>query len=99
MGNPTATFRCFSGCPGSFALTEAIYRCPTCDGLLEVAHDLDVLRKTDGATWRALFDRRWAPTAATDGGITPSGVWSKREWVAPAVPDDAVITTGEGMTT
>lgn len=91
MTHPTATFRCFSGCAGTFPLTQAIYRCPKCDGLLEVAHDLDVLRKTSGEQWRALFDERWAPTAR-------SGVWSKREWVAPEVPDDAIVTTGEGMT-
>jgi threonine synthase len=86
-----ATFRCFSGCPGSFPLTRAIYRCPTCDGLLEVAHDLDALRRTSGAEWRARFDERWSPTSR-------SGVWSKREWVAPEVPDDAIVTAGEGMT-
>jgi threonine synthase len=100
MAHPTARFRCFEGCPGSFPLTQAIYRCPTCDGLLEVAHDLDILRKTSGEDWRALFDERWAATSNVTGvPRTPSsGVWSKREWVAPEVPDDAVVTTGEGMT-
>ena len=96
-GLPTARFRCFNGCPGSFPLTQAIYRCPTCDGLLEIAHDLDVLRRTSGEAWRALFDRRWSPTSST-AATAPSGVWSKREWVAPQVPDDAIVTTGEGMT-
>ena len=97
MARPNASFRCFNGCAGSFPLTQAIYRCPTCDGLLEVAHDLDALRATSGAEWRALFDRRWSPTSST-GVSAPSGVWSKREWVAPDVPDDAIVTTGEGMT-
>ena len=100
MVHPTARFRCFNStkrCAGTFPLTQAIYRCPTCDGLLEVAHDLDVLRKTSGEAWRALFDRRWAPTSSA-GNNAPSGVWSKREWVAPEVPDDAIVTTGEGMT-
>ncbi len=97
MAHPTASFRCFQGCAGTFPLTAAIYRCPTCDALLEVAHDLDVLRKTSGEQWRALFDKRWAATSNVSGAPT-SGVWSKREWVAPEVPDDAVVTTGEGMT-
>jgi threonine synthase len=88
----SATFRCFRGCAGSWPLTQAIYRCPTCDSLLEVHHDLGALAKAhDGAGWRALFDRRWSATSS-------SGVWSKREWVAPEVPDEAIVTTGEGMT-
>jgi threonine synthase len=91
MAHPTARFRCFKGCAGSYPLTQAIYRCPTCDGLLEVAHDREALRATSGERWRALFDERWSPTAR-------SGVWSKKEWIAPEVPDDAVVTTGEGMT-
>jgi threonine synthase len=98
MGHPTASFRCFKGCAGTFPLTEAVYRCPTCDGLLEVAHDLDALRSTTSAAWRELFDARWAATPARAGGFTPSGVWAKKEWVAPEIPTDAIITTGEGMT-
>jgi threonine synthase len=89
----SATFRCFQGCDGSYPLTQAIYRCPKCDGLLAVRHDMAALAKTTGGQWRALFDRRWSPV-----GTTPSGVWSKREWVAPEVPDEAIVTAGEGMT-
>jgi len=96
MAHPSARFRCFSGCAGTFPLTQAIYRCPTCDGLLEVAHDLDALRAASGEEWRARFDARWSPSWSS--GVTPSGVWSKREWVAPDVPDDAIVTTGEGLT-
>jgi threonine synthase len=100
MAHPTASFRCFKGCDGTFPLTQAIYRCPNCDGLLEVAHDLGVLKKTSGDEWRALFDRRWGPTSNVKGvpSSPPSGVWTKREWVAPEVPDEAIVTTGEGMT-
>ncbi|MBX3185614.1 MAG: threonine synthase [Labilithrix sp.] len=91
MTSPSARFRCFRGCAGTFPLTQAIYRCPTCDGLLEVAHDMDALRDKSGPEWRALFDARWSASAR-------SGVWSKKEWVAPEIPDDAIVTTGEGMT-
>jgi threonine synthase len=87
----TATFRCFRGCDGSHPLTQAIYRCPTCDALLTVRHDMAALAETPGAEWRKLFDARWNARAA-------SGVWTKREWVAPEIPDDAIVTTGEGMT-
>lgn len=91
----SATFRCFRGCDGTFPLTQAIYRCPKCDSLLEVRHDLGALAKTSGAEWRQLFDARWAPRA---GELGASGVWSKREWVAPEVPEDSIVTTGEGLT-
>ncbi|HEY8073450.1 MAG TPA: threonine synthase [Labilithrix sp.] len=87
----SASFRCFSGCDGSWPLTRAIYTCPTCGGLLAVRHDEEALAETSGAEWRRLFDSRWNAQAT-------SGVWSKREWVAPEIPDDAIVTTGEGMT-
>jgi threonine synthase len=86
-----AVFRCFRGCEGSFPLTQAIYQCPACGGLLEVHHDIDALAKTPAEAWRTLFDSRWSASAR-------SGVWSKREWVAPEVKEEAVVTAGEGMT-
>ena len=89
-----AVFRCFAGCPGEWALTTPIYRCPTCDGLLDVAHDLDALRDRSAAAWMKLFDERYMRTSWPYG----SGVWGKREWVAPEVPDDAIVSTGEGGT-
>ena len=91
MTRPFATFRCFKGCDGAWPLTRAIYTCPTCGGLLAVRHDVRALAETPGAEWRRIFDSRWSARAA-------SGVWSKREWVAPEIPDDAIVTTGEGMT-
>jgi threonine synthase len=89
-----ATFRCFSGCPGEYPLTEALYRCPKCDGLLEVAHDIDALRERSASAWIKLFEDRWMRTQWPYG----SGVWGKREWVAPEVPDDSIVSTGEGGT-
>jgi len=87
----SATFRCFRGCDSTYPLTQAIYRCPACDSLLEVAHDMNALADKSGAEWRALFDARWSATAR-------SGVWSKKEWIAPEIADDAIVSTGEGMT-
>jgi threonine synthase len=89
-----AAFRCFSGCPGEYPLTEALYRCPKCDGLLEVAHDIDALRERSASAWIKLFEDRWMRTQWPYG----SGVWGKREWVAPEVPDDSIVSTGEGGT-
>jgi len=87
----SAVFRCFRGCEGSFPLTQAIYRCPKCDGLLTVRHDMTALGEISGHDWKSMFDQRWSATSS-------SGVWSKREWVAPEIPDDDIVTTGEGMT-
>ena len=92
MGSYRAVFRCFHGCPGSFPLTQAIYRCPTCDGLLEVHHDLEALRDRSAAAWMKLFDDRYKRTHWPYG----SGVWGKREWVAPEVPDQFIVSTDEG---
>jgi threonine synthase len=94
MARYRAAFRCFSGCPGEYPLTEALYRCPQCDGLLEVAHDIEALRERSASAWIKLFEDRWMRTQWPYG----SGVWGKREWVAPEVPDDSIVSTGEGGT-
>jgi threonine synthase len=88
----SASFRCFNGCDDSrYPLTQAIYRCPKCDGLLAVRHDMKALATKSGAEWKALFDARW-------NARSTSGVWNFREWVAPEIPDESIVTTGEGMT-
>ena len=89
-----AVFRCFAGCPGEYPLTQPLYRCPRCDGLLEVAHDVGALRERSAGAWMKLFDDRWMRTQWPYG----SGVWGKREWVAPEVPDDCIVSTSEGGT-
>ncbi len=94
MARYRAVFRCFAGCPGEYPLTRALYRCPTCDGLLEVAHDMEALRDRSAAAWMKLFEDRWMRTEWPYG----SGVWGKREWVAPEVPDECIVSTGEGGT-
>ena len=90
-----AEFRCLSGCEGAFPLTQAVYRCPRCRGLLEVVHDIEALRSARGPKdWMKLFDDRYKRTIWPYG----SGVWGKREWVAPEVPDDRIVSTDEGGT-
>jgi len=92
--NPHAEFRCLLGCDGSFPLTQPIYRCPRCGGLLEVVHDLARLRGRKASEWMQLFDDRYKRTLWPYG----SGVWGKREWVAPSVPDDLIVSMDEGGT-
>ena len=74
-----ATLRCIRGCAGEHSLLTAIYRCPACNDLLEVAHDLDVLRTRSAGSWMRLFDERYKRTTWPYG----SAVWGKKEWVCP----------------
>jgi len=90
----SAAFRCIAGCPGTHPLDEPLYRCPTCGDLLEVAHDLDALKTRSAASWMKLFDERYKRTTWPYG----SAVWGKKEWVAPSVRDDMVVSMDEGGT-
>ena len=65
MSEYRAWFSCAAGCPGEHSLSEVIYRCPSCGGLLEVVHDVDALRaplggRVDAALRRALPAHRLA---------------------------------------
>jgi threonine synthase len=85
-------FRCAEGCDFRAALTEVVYRCPRCGGLLEVEHDRAALRQRGAPEWKALFEERYR------GGRWPygSGVWGKKEWVYPELADENVVSMGEG---
>ncbi len=81
-------------CGKRYPITEVIYRCDSCGGLVDVEHDLAPLRPRSGAEWRELFDSRvrsfeW-PYA--------SGVWGKWEWVAPHIARENIVSLGEGYT-
>jgi threonine synthase len=89
-----AWFQCNDGCEGRWELTEIIYRCPACDGLLEVAHDIDALKSRSPAAWMTLFDQRYMRTSWPYG----SGVWGKKELVYPQLDDDNVVSIYEGGT-
>ncbi|MEZ4362161.1 MAG: threonine synthase [Kofleriaceae bacterium] len=94
MISPRAVFRCAAGCPGEHPVNQVLYRCPSCAGLLEVAHDLDALAQRSAAQWKELFAARWR---GVDAPWT-SGVWGKREWVLPELRDENLVSLGEGAT-
>jgi len=87
-------FSCVAGCEGSYDIEEVIYRCPKCEELLEVRHDIDLLRRRSPSAWIQLFDER----VRTNRWPYGSGVWGKKEWVAPGVDDDCVVSLHEGHT-
>src|SRR5213596_3534516 len=95
MAHPLrAWLRCIEGCPDELPLEGFGYRCPRCDGLLEVAHDLEALKIRRAEAWMKLFDDRYKRTAWPYG----SGVWGKKEWVAPQLDESNVVSLDEGGT-
>jgi threonine synthase len=88
----SAWFRCAEGCDFRADLTEVVYECPRCGGLLEVEHDRAALRARSAAEWRALFDGRFRLGPWPYG----SGVWGKKEWVYPQLAIESVISMFEG---
>ncbi len=91
-GEFKAWFQCIAGCEGRYELNEIIYSCPSCGNLLEVRHDLEILRKTSGEEWKNLFDYRFMRTEWPYG----SAVWGKKEVVCPAVENENVVSMFEG---
>jgi threonine synthase len=89
-----AVFRCIAGCPGDHPLDAVLYRCPRCGDLLEVAHDMTSLAARTAAEWMKLFDDRFMRTQWPYG----SGVWGKKEWVAPHIRDENIVSMFEGGT-
>ena len=92
--NYRAVFKCIAGCHGEYDLEQAIYRCPHCGDLLEVAHDLAALREHDAAEWKKIFDGRYKRTEWPYG----SAVWGKKEWVCPGVRNENIVSMDEGGT-
>ena len=90
----TAVLRCIAGCPTEYPLAETLYRCPTCQNLLEVAHYLEALGDRSSSEWIHLFDDRYKRTAWPYG----SSVWGKKEWVCPVVRDENIVSMDEGGT-
>ncbi len=55
---------------------------------------MSALRAENGAFWARLFDDRYHGQRWPYG----SGVWGKKEWVMPEIPDDCVVSMYEGGT-
>ena len=87
-----AWFQCIRGCAGRHELNEIIYRCPKCNDLLEVCHDMERLKKRSAKGWVDLFERRYRRSDWPYG----SSVWGKKEMVCPNVANENVVSTYEG---
>jgi threonine synthase len=87
-----ASQRCAEpACGAQFAISERLYVCPQCGGLLDVEFELQGLKGADGLrdVWRA---RRASPDARDR-----SGVWRYRE-LLPFAEGAPVVTLAEGNT-
>jgi threonine synthase len=90
-----AWFQCIRAeCGLTYPLNSIIYRCAQCGGLLEVRHDLRALSQRSGIAWMRIFDDRYRATQWPYG----SGVWGKKEWILPEIPDENIVSLYEGGT-
>ena len=90
-----AWFQCINQeCNTRYELSDVIYRCKNCGELLEVQHDMDLLKQRSSEKWKTLFESRYRRNEWPYG----SAVWGKRELVCPNVEDDNIVSTYEGGT-
>jgi threonine synthase len=90
---PRAWFRSIHDSAETYALDEIVYTAK--DGaLLEVAHDMELLRAVPPEQWKRIFGGRGHSSEWPYG----SGVWGKKEWVLPDLRDDSVVSMYEGNT-
>ena len=90
-----AWFQCINpDCQSRYELTDIVYRCRECDELLEVQHDMSLLKKRSAEEWRELFESRYRLNEWPYG----SAVWGKRELVCPNVDNENIVSTYEGGT-
>jgi threonine synthase len=90
-----AWFQCINQeCRETYEINSIVYRCKTCDSLLEVQHDFKALARRDAKGWMKLFEDRYKSTQWPYG----SGVWGKKEWVLPQINEDNIVSLYEGGT-
>jgi threonine synthase len=88
-----AWFQCINEkCNEQYPLNKIVYRCKTCDSLLEVKHDMQALAHRSAKAWMKLFEDRYKSTQWPYG----SGIWGKKEWVLPQISDDNIVSLYEG---
>jgi len=87
----TAQLACFEErCRARLPITEIIYNCPRCGGLLEAVYDAPA----DPACLKKL----WRERRLSNDPLDQSGVWRYREFI-PFLPDySRVVTLREGCT-
>lgn len=93
MSSYKAMFHCMNDCgQAPIALDSVVYRCPSCNSLLEVRQDLEALKEKSPEEWKKIFDDR-------QGSIDwpyASGVWRYKEMVLPEINEEHIVSVCEG---
>jgi threonine synthase len=77
-------------------LEERKFRCPKCGDLYDIEHNFISTGKALGE-YTAIFDSRVSPEAfRVDGARYHSGVWRFQEWIMPFMPENRIVSLGEG---
>ena len=88
----SAELVCFEErCRARFPVTEAIYNCPHCGGLLEVAYPPPAAPPPD-------LKRVWRERRTSNAPLEQSGVWRYREIIPFLDSYESVVTLREGNT-
>ena len=90
MSQLRAHFRSIEDATKTHDLEEVVYDHE--GSLLEVFHPLEPLRARSAGDWKQLFASRAGSMDLPDR----SGVWGKKEWVLPQIPDEHVVSLAEG---
>jgi threonine synthase len=77
-------------------LEERKFRCPRCGDLYDIEHDLATSGKSL-EEYTTLFDSRIsARTLQMEEARYHSGVWRFQEWIMPYMPENLIVSLGEG---
>jgi threonine synthase len=83
---------CFEpSCRSKYAVTDVIYNCPKCGGLLEAQYDT-ALPSPD------VLKRLWRERRADNSPVEQSGVWRYREFIPFLDSEAHIVTLREGNT-
>lgn len=88
-----ANLVCFApSCRAKYLLTDVLYQCPQCGGLLEVEYDWN---EANTSSWKEL----WRERRMDNAPLNQSGVWRYREMLPfDGVAADKIVTLREGST-
>src|SRR6185295_1529692 len=88
----SAELACFEErCRARFPITEVIYNCPRCGGLLETVYPA----ATESP---AGLKKRWRERRMSNAMLDQSGVWRYREFISFLGEADRVVSLREGDT-
>src|SRR5215831_7940135 len=87
-----AELACFAeNCRARFPITDVIYNCPQCGGLLEAVYDAPEQSAL-------MLKRLWRERRTSNAPLDQSGVWRYREFIPFLANYNCVVTLREGNT-